>query len=174
MHAFIHRALAPQTISHAWLVLTLALTFAQSAIATGQSLAAAGLPTARIALAMPEPAPVRAPDAARCRAATPAEAPRAGVHRTAARHAACRAGAAWANPAFSVPAPHATGADALAAIYGGAGPHGPPNRTRVPERTGLLTHGLTLDFSLSFTRSAASRPAVEASSSLTPIAGAPA
>ena len=45
------------------------------------------------------------------------------------------------------------GADALAALYGGAGPHGPPAsvgfQTNVPVRARLLGTDLSLDFSLS-------------------------
>jgi hypothetical protein len=183
MHAFIHRALAPQTISCAWLVLTVALTFAlavaHSAIAAGSSLSAAGVPTAHIALAVPARAP--APEAAPCRAATPVEAARAGAHRSAAAtHAACRprGASSWLSEVpILAPVRHRTGADALAALYGGAGPHGPPAADGIDPAAGLFAISLTLDSSLSLDHSAASRPAapaVAASSPLMPLAGAPA
>jgi len=135
MHTLIHRALSPQTISYAWLVLTVALTFAlavaQSAIAAGTSLSAVGLPAAHVALIGPASPSTPAPDAARCRAADPAEDQRAAAPAWAAgRHAACRAlglppGPAIAGAPVLTPATPHRGA-ALAALYGGAGPHGPP------------------------------------------------
>jgi hypothetical protein len=191
MHTLIHRALSPQTISYAWLVLTVALTFAlavaQSAVAAGPSLSAAGFPAPHVALTGTAPAPVPAREAARCRAAAPAEDQRAGAHVwSPGRHAACRALGASAGPAVAgagILAPFAPhrGADALAAIYGGAGPHGPPApagiQTNSPVPPRLFGTDLDLDFSLSPARSAVSgpsAPAVEASSSLTPVIGTPA
>jgi hypothetical protein len=181
MHALLHRTLAPQTISHAWLVLTVASTFAlavaQSAIASA-SPAVAGLPSARVALTVPAPGPAPTPDTAPCRAAAPAEGSRAGAHRPAtARRAACGTGAARSTPAFRPWPPRRSTADALATIYGGAGPHGPPVGDATMSFAGLFADSLTFDFSLSLAHSAASglsAPAVEVSASLAPIAGAPA
>ena len=186
MHTFIHRALSPQTISYAWLVLTVALTFAlavaQSAIAAGPSLSAAGLPAPHIALVGPTPAP----DASRCRAAAPAVAERAATHPRALGRHSCRAlhasvGTALAGgPILGPTTPH-RGADALVALYGGAGPHGPPvstgSKTNFPAAARLFAADLDLDFSLSHRRSGASgpfAPAVEAFSSLMPVIGTPA
>jgi len=182
MHTLIHRALSPQTISHAWLVLTVALTFAlavaQSAIAATPSLSAAGPRVPHVALAAPMP------DAARCRAAVPAEARQVGASPWAQR--ACRALDASAGPPVAgagilAPSTPRRGADALAALYGGAGPHGPPAsvgfQTNVPVRPRLLGTDLSLDFSLSLVRSAASgpsAPAVETSASLAPVMETPA
>ena len=188
MHTLIHRALSPQTISYAWLVLTVALTFAlavaQSAIAAGPSLSAAGLPAAHVALIGPAPAP--APDA-RCRAAAAAEDQRAGARPWApGSYAACRALGASAGPAAAgagvlTPFTPYLGADALAALYGGAGPHGPPAsagfQTNFPVVARLFASDLDLDFSLSHHRSAASGPsvpAVEGLASLMPVIGTPA
>ncbi len=158
MHTLIHRALSPQTISYAWLVLTVALTFAlavaQSAIAAGPSLSAAGLPVPHVALAGPTPAP--APDAAR---AAPRPRPRpGGPAPPRGRQRACRALGASAGPPVAgagilAPSTPRRGADALAALYGGAGPHGPPAsagfQTNVPVVARLLATDLDLDFSLS-------------------------
>ena len=189
MHTLIHRALSPQAISSAWLVLTVALTFAlavaQSAIAAGPSLSAARLPAAQVALTAAPPALTA--DAERCRAAAPAEDRRDVAHPWAqGRHAACRAlavsaGAAIAGARILTPATPLRGADALAALYGGAGPHGPPASARTltisPAIGGLVATALDLDFSLSPTHSGASGPspsADEASSSLVPVIGTPA
>ena len=190
MHTLIHRALSPQTISYAWLVLTVALTFAlavaQSAIAAGTSLSAAGLPAAHVALIGPASPTTPAPDAARCRAAAPAEDQRAAAPAWAAgRHAACRALGLPAGPAIAgapvlTPATPHRGA-ALAALYGGAGPHGPPAAAGIhtisPVVARLFATDLDLDFSLSPARSAThevSAPAVDAFSSLMPVIGTPA
>jgi len=187
MHTLIHRALSPQTITYAWLVVTVALIFAlavaQSAIAAGPSLSAAGRPAPHVALAGLAPAP----DAAHCRAAAPAVAHGAAEHPSApARHAACRGLGTSASPALAgtpildSSTPH-RGADGLVALYGGAGPHGPPApvgfQTNFPAVARVFAHGLDLDFSLSHHRSGASgpsAPAVGAFSSLMPVIGTPA
>ena len=185
MHTLIHRALSPQTISYAWLVLTVALTFAlavaQSAIAAGPSRSAAGLPAPHLALVGPAPAP----DAPRCRPAAPTVAERAAAPRAPGRHA-CRAlhrsiGTALAGAPILGPATPRRGADALAALYGGAGPHGPPvpagSKTNFPAVARLFAADLDLDFSLSDRRSGASgpsAPAVEAFPLLVPVIGTPA
>ena len=192
MHTLIHRALSPQTISSAWLVLTVALTFAlavaQSAIAAGTSLSAAGLPAAHVALIGPASPSTPAPDAARCRAAAPDEDQRAAAPPAwaAGRHAACHALGLSAGPAIAgarvlTPARPHRGADALAALYGGAGPHGPPAAAGIQTISPVVAHlfatDLDLDFSLSPDGSAApgpSEPDVEAFSSLTPVIGTPA
>jgi len=190
MHTLIHRALSPQTISYAWLVLTVALTFAlavaQSAIAAGASLSAAGLPAAHVALIGPASPSTPAPDAARCRAAAPAEDQRAAAPAWAAgRHAACRALGLPAGPAIAgapvlTPATPHRGA-ALAALYGGAGPHGPPAAAGIhtisPVVARFFANDLDLDFSLSPARSAThgpSAPDVEVFSPLMPVIGTPA
>ena len=186
MHTLIHRALSPQTISYAWLVLTVALTFAlavaQSAIAAGPSLSAAGPPAAHVALLGPAPAP----HAPRCHAAAPAVAERAAAHPWAPARHACRAldtsvGPALAGVPILGPTPPHRGADALVALYGGAGPHGPPvsadSKTNFPAVARLFAASLDLDFSLSHRRlgaSGLSAPAVQALSSLVPVFGAPA
>jgi len=187
MHTLIHRALSPQTISYAWLVLTVALTFAlavaQSAIAAGPSLSAAGLPAPHVALT----GPVAVPDAARCRAPAPAEDQDAAAHAWApGRRSACpgpaaSAGVATAGAGIPAPSTPHRSADALAALYGGAGPHGPPasagSQTISPVVPAPFDLDLDLDFSLSLARSAASGPfasAVEASFSLTRVIETPA
>jgi hypothetical protein len=187
MHTLIHRALSPQTISYAWLVLTVALTFAlavaQSAIAAGPSLSAAGLPAPHVAPVGLAPAP----DAARCRAAAPTVAQGVAAHPWAPpRPAACRAYGTSAGPALAgapilAPSTPHRGADALVALYGGAGPHGPPApagfQTNFPAVARVFAPGLNLNFSLSHHRSGASgpsAPAVEAFSSLMPLVRTPA
>jgi len=183
MHTLIHRALSPQTISYAWLVLTVALTFAlavaQSAIAAGPSLSAAGLPAVHVALAGSAPAA----DAPRCRAAAPTVAERGAAPPSA--HA-CRvldrsAGTALAGAPIIGPATPHRGADALVALYGGAGPHGPPvppdSKTNFPAVARLFAADLDLDLSLSHRRSGASgpfAPGAEAFSSLVPVIRTPA
>jgi len=187
MHTLIHRALSPQTISYAWLVLTVALTFAlavaQSAIAAGPSLSAAGLPAPHVAPVGLAPAP----DAARCRAAAPTVAQGVAAHPWAPpRQAACRGLGTSASPDLAgtpildSSTPH-RGADGLVALYGGAGPHGPPApvgfQTNFPTAARVFAHDLNLDFSLSHHRSGASgpsAPAVGAFSSLMPVIGTPA
>ena len=143
MHTLIHRALSPQTISYAWLVLTVALTFAlavaQSAIAAAPSLSAAGPAGAPRRPRRPGPG-------ARCRPV-----PRRGPGRgppgrrlPVGAERACRALGASAGPPVAgagilAPSTPRRGADALAALYGGAGPHGPPAsagfQTNVPVRS---------------------------------------
>ena len=187
MHTLIHRALSPQTISYAWLVLTVALTFAlavaQSAIAAGPSLSAAGLPAPHVALT----GPVAVPDAARCRAPAPAEDQDAAAHAWApGRRSACpgpaaSAGVATAGAGIPAPSTPHRSADALAALYGGGGPHGPPAaaglQTNFAAVARLFADDLDLDLSLSHRRSGASgpsAPAVEALLSLVPVIGTPA
>jgi hypothetical protein len=155
MHALIHRALAPQTVAYVWLVftvaLTLALAVAQSAIAAPSSAAAATVrPLLAPALATGDvlAAPAPAPD--RADVVCPDRAPDAGVRRCAtARSAAPSLPDVRFTPAAT------SRSAALAALFGTAGPHGPPaaraiTTTRaIPVFIGLPRHTLTLDFSLS-------------------------
>ena len=128
VHTIIHRGLTPQTVTHAWLVLTLAVAFAL-AIAHAATIQAVpllggdGLRVTSPAVAHPLPAAPAAPAAV----AVAAE------RDDAARHV--RSGdpvprSAGPRPPASnvVPAEPARsrGASALAKLYGGAGPHGPP------------------------------------------------
>ncbi len=142
MHTLIHRALSPQTISYAWLVLTVALTFAlavaQSAIAAVPSLSAAGVPAPHVALTGPASAPTS--DAAQCRAAAPTDDRRAWHDRMPRRRRARCATRARrirrpgrGRSAILTPATPHRSADALAALYGGAGPHGPPASAAHPD-----------------------------------------
>ena len=135
MHALFHRALTPQTITSAWLVatvaLTLALAVAQAALASAASPARGGLPAAHALLAGPHgphaPRTAHGEGARACRTGAPADDARAGG-TTASPVRTCRATASERVPALRtppVPVRHA-GADALAVLYGGTGPHGPP------------------------------------------------
>jgi hypothetical protein len=131
VHTIIHRGLTPQTVTHAWLVLTLALTFALAiahaatmqggALLTGDALRGAG-PVVAHALP-PAPALPSAPSAG-------ALADERDDATRNARWADPVAGSADRGaPASSVvpgrPA-RSRGASALAELYAGAGPHGPP------------------------------------------------
>ena len=187
MHTLIHRALSPQTISYAWLVLTVALTFAlavaQSAIAAGPSLSAAGLP------APTSPSSVRLRPRARrpvpCGGA--AEDQRAGAPPWApgatrrARALGASAGPAAAGAGVLTPFTPYLGADALAAPVRRRRSARPSRLGRLPDelpgRSTPFASDLDLDFSLSHHRSAASGPsvpAVEGLASLMPVIGTPA
>src|SRR4051794_8553518 len=155
MHALIHRALGPQTVAHVWLVftvaLTLALAVAQSAIAAPSSAAAASVrPLLAPALATGDVLAPPAPAPDRADLVCPDRAPDAGVR-----------GCAIARPAApsltgvrSIPAETSRSA-ALAALFGTAGPHGPPaaraiiTTRAIPVLIGLPQPTLTLDFNLS-------------------------
>ena len=128
VHTIIHRGLTPQTVTHAWLVLTLALTFALAiahaatmqggALLTGDALRGVS-PVVAHAL----PATPAAP------AATAVAADRDDATRHARAGGAVERSADPGPPASTVvPAEPARsrGASALAELYGGAGPHGPP------------------------------------------------
>jgi hypothetical protein len=174
LHAIFHRALAPQTIAHAWLVLTVALTFglavAHSAIAAGPSVAPVGPSLVGGAIAdAPVRSPLSGPGATTCGAASAADQPRAiGLGQAALHPSACPtrpAAADRANPdveRFTTPAAR-RGGDALAAIYGGAGPHGPPG-ARLPLTTLLpgVPPTTGLDLVLPAPSAAASMPSAPA------------
>jgi hypothetical protein len=128
VHTIIHRGLTPQTVTHAWLVLTLVLTFALAiahaatmqggALISGDVLRGA---SPVVAHALP-PAP-----------AAPSAVAVAVERDDATRHARPGGPAASsadpAAPASTVGAPEpvrSRRASALAELYGGPGPHGPP------------------------------------------------
>jgi hypothetical protein len=141
LHAIIHRGLTPQSLSHVWLVLTLALTLT---LAVGQSamahVATAGGPSVAPMVIQLASAPAATPlgqgpighhDAGGCRATADVEEreaagdPRPLGPWTCPSHRAPATAPAAPPLALFAPDPRA-GADALVAIYGGAGPHGPP------------------------------------------------
>ena len=146
MHAIIHRALTPQTVSHIWLVATLALTLALAVVHSAVAHAStSGGPTVTPMVMQLATATVAAPagqgpiahhDVGGCRARAVAEEreaigdPRPPGPWTCASVRPFDAAPA-VPPALFAPDPR-TGADALAALYGGAGPHGPPVRA-VPQ-----------------------------------------
>jgi hypothetical protein len=196
MHALIHRALAPQTLTYVWLVLTVALTLAlavaQSAIAGPSSAAGASIrPLLAPALATGDvrAAPWPAPDRAGVgcptlpageEATAPTGAPHAGVPRCATARPA-----APGLPLVRRTPVETSRSAALAALFGTAGPHGPPaaraNATTraIPVSIGLTRPSFTLDFSLSSALRGPIGTAVAASSapiaqaSLRPTAAAP-
>ena len=154
MHAIIHRGLTPQSLSHAWLVVTLALTLvvAIGQLAVAHATSAAAPPVTPIVTQV-STAPVATPlgqgpiahhDAGGCQAAADAEEREAPGDQRAPGTQTCSpeppAAAPVAPPlALFVPDPRA-GADALIALYGGAGPHGPPAAgvtQTIPPRTTL-------------------------------------
>jgi hypothetical protein len=131
VHTIFHRGLTPQTVTHAWLVLTVALTFAlaiaHAATHGGPLLAGDALRISGAAVAhrLPAaPAATPAPSAADTVAAE-REDDRRDV-RTGDLFVPSPAPATPAAPDVSAPAPRPRGASALAELYGGAGPHGPP------------------------------------------------
>jgi hypothetical protein len=134
VHTIIHRGLTPQTVTHAWLMLTLALTFAL-AIAHAATIHGGALPTGDAPRGA-SPLLAHATTAARALPTAPAM-PSAvavvGERDDATRHVPPSGpGAGSADPGApasnAVPAEPARsrGASALAELYGGAGPHGPP------------------------------------------------
>ena len=154
MHALIHRALAPQTVAYVWLVftvtLTLALAVAQSAIAAPSSAAAASIrPLLAPALATGDvlAAPAPAPD--RAGVVCPDRALDAGARRCATARAAV------SLPNLRLTPTETSRSAALAALFGTAGPHGPPpaeaiaTTRAIPVFMGLSRPYLTLDLNLS-------------------------
>jgi hypothetical protein len=155
MHALIHRALAPQTVAYVWLVftvaLTLALAVAQSAIAAPSSAAAASIrPLLAPALATGEVLAAPAPAPHRAGVVCPDRAPDAGARRCATARPA-----APSLPNLRLTPAETSRSAALAALFGTAGPHGPPTAeaiatTRaIPVFIGLSRPYLTLDLNLS-------------------------
>jgi hypothetical protein len=134
VHTIIHRGLTPQTVTHAWLILTLALTFAlaiaHSAVQGGPLPSLDGPRASSVAVVRALPA---APAAHALPAAPAAHALAAERDDDATRAIRSRPpGAQGTDPGTAGPlgapsdATGARGARMLAAIYGGAGPHGPP------------------------------------------------
>jgi hypothetical protein len=131
VHTIIHRGLTPQTVTHAWLVLTLALTFAlaiaHAATTQGGALLVRDAPRGAgpvVSHALPSTGAM--PFAPSAVAVTD-------ERDDATRHARpgdpVPSGAVAGPPASDVvPAEPARprGANALAELYGSAGPHGPP------------------------------------------------
>jgi hypothetical protein len=134
VHTIIHRGLTPQTVTHAWLVLTLALTFALaiahaaimqgSALVVGDALRGAG-PV--VAHAVPSPHAQPSTLAAPAAVADTVERDDA-TTCTQSDEPVARPAGAGAPASTIIPAAPARsrGASALAELYGGAGPHGPP------------------------------------------------
>jgi hypothetical protein len=193
MHALIHRALAPQTVAYVWLVftvaLTLALAVAQSAIAAPSSSAAASIrPLLAPALATGDVLAAPAPGPNRVCSTLLAGEEAAVSARTADTGAARCATARPAAPSLPLlrPTPAETRRSAaLAALFGTAGPHGPPaaradaTTRAIPVLIGLTRPSFTLDFSLSYalrgpigTAGAASSAPI-AQASLRPTVAAP-
>jgi hypothetical protein len=182
MHALIHRALTPQTIACAWLgvtvALALALAVAQSAIASGPRLFPSGLPAAQLTFAGPDATPAPGDGARACRTAAPVDDARSAG--PASERAACgiraplvpiRGFGGSLGPAAR------SAAGALAALFGGAGPHGPPVSTgtpTIPAAEPVSDHDLNLDLTLGLGPRAPSAPApglLAASPPLMPTAG---
>jgi hypothetical protein len=127
VHTIIHRGLTPQTVTHAWLILTLALTFAlaiaHSALQGGPLPSLDGPRASSVGVVRALPAAPAAP-AANAIAAERDDATRAIRSRPpVARGADPGAGGPLAAPGDAA---RARRASTLVAIYGGAGPHGPP------------------------------------------------
>jgi hypothetical protein len=134
VHTIFHRGLTPQTVTHAWLVLTLALTFALAIAHAATTQAGAFLmgdalrgADPVVAHALPSPRTQPSAPVAPSAVAGTAERDDARPHIRSGGPAAIPAdrGARASN---IVPAERARsrGASALAELYGGAGPHGPP------------------------------------------------
>jgi hypothetical protein len=151
VHGFLHRALAPQTLASAWLVLTVALTLAmavaQSAIAASSSMGPSARPLVAPVLVAGEVG--AAPTRARERATAPCRA-LASADRAAPSHRGCAPGPTMLFTAIATDR-HA----ALASLFGTAGPHGPPagdaepTTPAIPAFMGDAQPSFTLDFSLS-------------------------
>jgi hypothetical protein len=139
LHTIIHRGLAPQTLTYVWLVVTLALTLALAVTHSARASVTGGPSVAPLVVRLattPDTAPlvqgaIAHHDAGVCRAPALDEERRAvGDPRppgllTCATPARSEAGPGTPALALFAPGPRA-GADVLTAIYGGAGPNGPP------------------------------------------------